>query len=110
MRNSTIAILALFALIILILSGCVGGPQRTAFNTISSLELTAQKGVDAFFSWSIEHQSTNGVHEVSVKFNEFQDSAKIAAQTLQAGTNALAPGNLVNELTQLNILINQLKK
>lgn len=109
-HNTIIVLLAATAVICLTLAGCVGGPQRTAYNTLSSVEIAGSNSLDGFYSWSLAHKSTNGVHQASVMFNELQEAVKLAAATAQAGTNALAPGNVIVELADLNAFIATFKK
>ena len=93
-----------------IVAGCSTTAQRTAFNTIATVEQTATLGVDDYFTLVIQNKvPTNGVPAVSKAFNDLQAAGKLAASASEAGTNALAPGSLVIEAGNLGTLITTLE-
>lgn len=103
--NILILILALFATLVLMVS-CSTGSQRTAYNTVWSLEQSGTTAYDGYVTLVINKVvPTNDVPAVSLKFNQFQAAVKVAADATEAGTNALAPGSLVIELTDLTTFI-----
>jgi hypothetical protein len=104
-----ITIIALFAVCVLAVS-CTTPAQRTAYNTIWSIEQSGTTAYDGYVTLVLKGLvPTNDVPAVSLKFNQFQAASKVAADTAQAGTNALAPGSLVIELTDLTTLITSIE-
>ena len=104
--SATLTLIALWAAITITFIGCTSTSQRTAYNTIWSVEQTATVAMDDYMTLVIKKTvRTNDVPAVALKFNQFQSAAKVAADAAQAGTNALAPGSLVIELTDLTTFI-----
>lgn len=90
--------------------GCKSPPDRIAYNTIASVEQTASVAVDGYYSLVIQGTvKTNGLPDVSLKFNQLQAAATVAANVGSAGTNSLAPAALVQELADLTAFISTLE-
>ena len=112
MKKLFLATLLLCALAFLsaTFTGCNTASQRTAYNTIFTIEQTATVAVDDYYTLVLKGQlSTNGVPQVSKAYNDLQASVNLAIAVSQSGTNALAPANLVIEASKLGALISQLK-
>ncbi len=93
-----------------VLVGCTSTSQRTAYNTIASVEQIATVTVDDYYTLVLQGRlSTNGVPAVSKAFNSLQAAAALAATASKAGTNALASDSLILEASQLGVLINAVK-
>lgn len=100
----------IIAACVIILVGCTTSQQRTGYNTIFSVEQTATTAVDGYYALVLKGVvTTNSVPMVSQKFNQLQAACTLAADTTQAGTNALASASLVQEETDLISLVNGLK-
>jgi hypothetical protein len=88
---------------------CSTSSQRTAYNSIFTVEQTASTAVDGYYALVIKGVvKTNDVPAVSLRFNQFQAAATIAATTSAAGTNAIAPASLSAELADLLAFISTL--
>lgn len=99
----------IFAVCLIVAVGCV--TQRTVYNTIFSVEQTATLAVDDYFSLVVKGTlTTNSVPIVAKSFNALQAAGKLAADSAEAGTNALAPASLVIEAADLGNLINHAKQ
>jgi len=106
MRNQ----IAILALSVLAVVGCVTTPKQAAFNTLYSVERLTTGTYDGYIDSVISGQSTtNGVPRVSSAYNKFQGSFVIALDAVQFNTNALAPASLVTESGDVINLINQFK-
>jgi hypothetical protein len=93
-----------------LLAGCGTPPQTVAFNTIGSVEATATTTYDDYVKLVIQGTvSTNSVPQVSKIFNQIQASGLVAEVASAAGTNALAPAELTEELATLVNLVSTLK-
>jgi hypothetical protein len=91
-------------------AGCTTPQQTTAYTTIATVEQTATVAVDGYYALVLKGVvSTNNVPIVSKAFNDLQAAGMLAATTAQAGTNSLAPSNLVLEASQLGTLIQSLE-
>lgn len=91
---------------VVIITGCTTNSQRTAYNTIASVEQTATVAVDDYYTLVIQGKlSTNGIPTISKAYNDLQATISLAVLTTENGTNALAPGNIVLEASQLGTLI-----
>jgi hypothetical protein len=102
-------IIGLCLIVAVIAIGCV--TQRTAYNTISSIEQTATLGFDDYLSLVLKGTlTTNSTPTVAKAFNTLQAAGKLAADASEAGTNALAPASLVMEATDLGNLISRAKQ
>jgi len=86
--------------------GCKTTSQRTAYNTIATIEQTATLAVDDYYTLVIQGKiNANGVPIVSKAYNDLQAAGLLAATVAQNGTNALAPASLIIEASQLGALI-----
>ena len=86
--------------------GCNTTQQRTAYNTIFTVEQTADTAVDGYFALVIKGTvPTNSVPIVAQRFNQLQAACTLAAAASQAGTNAIASANLTAELVDLTAFI-----
>ena len=90
--------------------GCTTSSQRTAYNSIYTVEQAANTAVDGYYTWVIKGLlPTNDVPTVAARFNQLQAACTLAAATTQAGTNAVAPATLTLELTDLVTFIGTLE-
>lgn len=93
-----------------VLTGCTTSAQRTAFNTISSVETTTTAAVDGYFTLVIKGSlPTNGVSQVSKAYNKFQGGLLVALDLVQNNTNALAPSSLQQLSADVISLVGQFK-
>lgn len=91
--------------------GCTTTAQRQEFTTIGMVEQAAQSSYNQYSNMVISGQvSTNGLHDVSMKFNDLQASLRLAAVVAESGTNAVAPQKLQAEAGDLLALIANLRK
>lgn len=89
---------------------CSTSSQKTAYNTIATVEQTATLGVDDYYKLVLAGTvTTNGVPAVSKAYNDLQAAAQLAASVAASGTNALATGSLVIEASNLGNLITALE-
>ena len=80
----------------LILIGCTEPAQKTAYNTIYSLESSTTAAYSGYIDAVIKGiVSTNSVPAVRKAFDNFQAAATTATDAANFNTNALAPPNLV---------------
>lgn len=94
----------------LLLMGCSTTQQRTAYNTIFTVESTATTAVQTYYGLVLQGTvSTNGVPIVSKAFNDLQAAASLAEVTSEQGSNALASASLVLEASSLGALISNLE-
>lgn len=106
MKRTLIILSLVMATFVFCGASCNQNPQRTAYNSIFSVEQTAAAAVDGYYAAVIKGQArTNEVPNVSAAFNELQAACTLAASVDQAGTNAIAPAALTSELLQLTSLI-----
>ena len=90
--------------------GCTTSSQRTAYNSIYTVEQAASTAVDGYYTGVIKGLfPTNDVPTVATRFNQLQAACTLAAATTQAGTNAVAPATLTLELTDLVTFISTLE-
>lgn len=88
-------------------TGCTTSSQRTAYNSIATVEGAASTAVEAYYATVLPHvangeaYNTNQVIEVSKRFNQLQTGLKLAASASRLGTNSVAPTNLVQESADL---------
>lgn len=88
-------------------TGCTTSSQRTAYNSIATVEGAASTAVEAYYATVLPHvangeaYNTNQVIEVSKRFNQLQTGLKLAASASRLGTNSVAPANLVQESADL---------
>jgi hypothetical protein len=103
--------LILTTLFCAVLIGCTTSSQRTAYNTIFSVEQTATLGVDDYFTLVIKGTlTTNGVPIIAKSYNDLQAAGALAATASAAGTNALATSSLILEATDLGNLITTIEQ
>lgn len=92
-----------------IVFGCSTTQQTTAYETISGIETTATVAYGSYIDAVIGNRSpTNNVPGISQAYDSLQAALKLAAATSEAGTNAIAPANLVTEGTDFLNLITPL--
>lgn len=90
--------------------GCSTSQQRTAFNTLGTVETSTTAAVDGYFLLVGQGKvPTNGVPTVSRDFNKFQGAMLVALDVVQNNTNALAPTSLMQLSTDLINEIGQFK-
>lgn len=83
-----------------IITGCSTSQQRTTYNTLSSVEATAQATVTGYYTAAAKGLAdTNGIPNVTKAFNDFQVTMQVAELVAQNNSNALAPSSLVQELS-----------
>lgn len=105
-KTFALALCCLAVPLAIVTTGCHTPPQRTAYNSIFSVEQTASAAVDGYYAAVIHGQArTNEVPKVSAAFNDLQAACTLAASVDRAGTNAIAPAALTTELLQLTSLI-----
>lgn len=98
-----------FGLMTCALSGCAGGPQRKAVNTLATVQTVTVGAYDAYVAEVVAGRApTNDLPRVSQRFNQFQAAFRVALDGVQFNTNALAPpnvntlsGDLLNLITTL---------
>ncbi len=84
----------------LILIGCTTSQQRTTYNTLASVEATATATVDGYYlACAKGFADTNGIPLVTRSYNKFQGVMQVAVLVAQNNTNALAPANVMEELS-----------
>jgi hypothetical protein len=94
----TIFLSSILALAILV--GCTTTQQRTTYNTLASTEATATAAVDGYFLATAKGLAdTNGIPKVAKAFNDFQAVMQVAVLVAQNNSNALAPANVIQELS-----------
>ncbi len=80
--------------------GCTTSQQRTAYNTLASAETTATATVDGYYLACVKgFADTNGIPTVTKAYNKFQGVMQVAVLLAQNNTNALAPANVMTELS-----------
>lgn len=97
---SVIGLLAMLAAF----TGCglLSHNQRTIYNTLGSTEATATATVDGYYlSCAKGFSDTNGIPNVTAAYNKFQGVMQTAVAFAQNNTNALAPANVVQELSSV---------
>lgn len=111
LRIKTLAYVGVIAFIclfpaMLVMPGCTSTQQRTAANTLQSLEAGATQTVSSYYDGVLKGViSTNDVPKVAHAYNDFQAAYALAVITAQNNTNALAPEALVQEATALGNLV-----
>ena len=90
----------------LLLCGCQTPVQRTAYNTISTVEQAATLAVNGYYALVIKGVvPTNAVPEVSAIYNKIQADGQIAAAAAQGGVSATATPDMLLNLGSLTSLI-----
>lgn len=96
------------AMLVGIVAACNTTQQRTAYNTLYSVEATTTAAVDGYFSATIKGMApTNGIPKVSHAYNDFQKAFAIAIDAAQFNSNALAPASLQQESADVISLVGQ---
>lgn len=92
----------------LVSTGCSTTQQRTAYITLSAVEMTTVATVDGYYLATIKGIApTNGISKVSKAFSAFQDSFVLAVDLAKNNTNALAPIALQQESADVIALVGQ---
>jgi hypothetical protein len=98
-------------IVITICISCSTSQQRTAFNTLYSLENTATAAVDSYDSLLIQGKvPTNSAPRVAKAYNDFQAAMVLAVDAVHFNSNAVAPPSLVVESQDLVNLITTVEK
>lgn len=98
MKKLSILVLSTALLIV----GCTTSQQRTTFNTLGSVEATATATVDGYYLATVKGLAdTNGIPVVTKAYNDFQGVMQTAVVFAQNNTNALAPANVMQELSSV---------
>ena len=101
-----LSLLLVAALITVFALGCSTPAQRTAYNTIATVQQTAAVAYDGYADLVIAGTvSTTALPEVSLRYNQLRLACTVAATASQAGTNAIAPATLTAELVQFTALV-----
>lgn len=100
MSNRIAAVLGagflILSLTLIAIPGCTTNQQKTAYDTIFSLEKSTTATYDGYLDLVIQGQvKTNAMPGVSKAYNDFQAAATTATDAANFSTNALAPANLV---------------
>lgn len=85
-----------------VFSGCslLSRNQRTIYNTLGSVEETATATVQGYYVAAAKgFADTNGIPKVASAYNKFQGVMQVAVVLAQNNTNALAPDNVLQELS-----------
>jgi hypothetical protein len=106
------AVLILCSFTPVLFTGCkTKTPQTIAYNTLYSVEKVTVGAYDAYADQIIKgNVSTNGLPQVSSKYNHFQLAYLIALDGVQWNTNAIAPNALIVESNDIINLINSFTK
>lgn len=112
MKKYTSAILPVVMLAAAMIVGgvtaCNTTQQRTTYNTLASLEATGTATVDGYFTAAANGLAdTNGIPKVAKAFNQFQSVMQVSVMLAQNNTNALAPANVVQELSALVAVVGE---
>ncbi len=110
MRTKIIAKVSAFSFVVIFacLMGCNTTQQRTTYNTLASVEATGTATADGYFLAAAKGLApTNGIPTVAKAFNEFQATMTLAETLAQNNSNALAPSNVLAELSGLVNVVSQ---
>ena len=100
------SILSAILLVLIVSLGCSTTGQRTAYNSIFTVQQTASVAVDGYYDLVIKGiVPTNNLPQVALRYNQLRKACLVAATTAEAGTNAIAPAALTAELTSLTAFI-----
>lgn len=98
-------------LLVALFVGCTTSSQRTAFNTIGSIETAANAALDTYDDAVIRGQiTTNSLPTVAKAYNDLQHTLLLAAAIDKAGTNALSTPDIEAELGDFVNLVSALTK
>ena len=104
--KTSIRLLMLAGLVGMLALGCRATQQKTAYNTIASVQATAAAVFDGYADAVIKGVvKTNDLPAVAMRYNQLRMACAVAATSAEAGTNALAPAVLTAELLKLTELI-----
>lgn len=108
---SILTLACLLAIPVMQTVGCKSpNAQTTEEKTLASVESGATGLVNAYYAGVIKGQfRTNEVPIVSKSFNQLQADITLAATLVQAGTNAIAPANILVEFNELSSVITTAK-
>lgn len=99
------------ALVAVIIIGCTTSQQRVAYNSLYTVETTTTATVDGYYLAAAKGIApSNGVHQVSVAYNDFHVAFLVALDAAQYNTNALAPLALQQESADVIGLVGQFWK
>lgn len=99
------------SLLLLCNNGCTTNAQRTAYNTLASVEATENATVTGYFTAAAKGLAdTNGIPKVAKVHNDFQSIMQVAAITAQNGSNSLAPAAVMSELSAVVTTVAQFTK
>lgn len=91
----------------LFFTGCTVTQQKAAYNTLWSIEVTADNTYHAYVNQvALGNLRTNDVPQVTHLFNQLQAGVLLAESAVQFNTNAIAPASLVQESADFMNLIN----
>lgn len=94
-RNLSILLLSCVAIM-----GCTTTQQRTNYNTLASVDATAKATVDGYYLAAAKGLAdTNGIPVVSKAYNDLESILQVAVLLAQNNSNAIAPSNVVQELS-----------
>jgi uncharacterized protein YcfL len=89
-----------------LLIGCTATQQTTAYQSISTVYLSAKTAYDIYIESVITGKSsTNGVPAVSAAYNKVQAGVVFAASISENSTNALAPASLLTDFSAFTNVI-----
>lgn len=84
------------------MAACNTTQQTTAYNTIASVDTAAKAAVDGYYTAAVKGlATTNNIPAIAKAYSEVEAGCVLAATTAQAGTNAVAPAELTQELQAL---------
>lgn len=110
-KYATVALLATMLALSFTLTACNTTQQRTAYNTLFSVESSTTAAVDGYYTATIKGIApTNGIPKVSSAYNDFQKAFLVALDAAQYNTNALASASLQQESADVISLVGQFWK
>ena len=105
-----IALIIGLAFAVGVTTGCKTPVQRTAYNTIASVEQAATVAIDSYYALVVRGVvATNEVPQVSAIYNKIQTDGQIAAAAAQNGVSATATPDMLLNLGSLTSLITTLQ-
>ncbi len=105
MKKTSILLALVLACFIITGASCQNA-QRNSYTTIYSVEQTASAAYDGYVDEVIAGRvATNDLPAVSLRFNQLQIAARLAAKASEAGKDGLAPATLVAEAADLTAFI-----
>lgn len=89
-----------------ILAGCTSSQQQITYNSLATIEATADTGYSNYVTLVIKGSlPTNQLPTISKAYNDLHAAVALAATLDQASTNAIVGTNVTVELTSLLQLI-----